>query len=201
MNYRFGAEGGTEATFDAPAYNWTGFYLGAQAGTFARIDDTTFFDFYSIDGFGDDGGWASLNVGYDYEFGGMWVAGVQASVRYIDSSSASIFLGGIDSDYGFDLVARVGAKVNESTLAYVLGGYTNQHFDLPDLESDWNVGGYTLGTGIETAITDHMTLNVEYRFAQFDDHDPFAEFGAPPGLATIETRSHTFGVGLKYKLN
>lgn len=204
VNYRFGAENGAEATFEAPAYSWTGFYIGAQAGIGAGIDEVTITGPGVVfDGQGGDGGWASLNVGYDYEFGGMWVAGVQAGARYmsLDTSFFGDFTFG--RDYGFDLLARVGAKVNESTLAYVIGGYTNQHFEFDaggGDETDWNSGGFTIGTGLEVAVTSNVAVNFEYRFSQFDNHDPIADLGSP-GEIEVEPRFHTFGIGAKYKFN
>jgi outer membrane immunogenic protein len=201
VNYRFGAEGGAESTFAAPVYNWTGFYVGAQVGAAAAIDEFTDLGPNVIfDGLGGDGGWGSLNIGYDYEFGGAWVAGVQAAARYMSLDTTFDGLS-LDRDYGFDLLARVGAKVNESTLAYVIGGYTHQHFelDVQGEEFDWNDGGYTIGAGIETAVSSNLTLNVEYRFSQFGDHEPLEDVF--PGEFSYEPRFHTFGVGLKYKFN
>jgi len=202
VNYRFGAEGGSESTFEGPVYNWTGFYVGAQVGAAAAIDPLTIASVpLTFDGPGGDGAWGSLNVGYDYEFGGMWVAGVQAGARYmsLDSSFDDEF--SLDRDYGFDLLARVGVKVNESALAYVIGGYTHQHFEfnVEGQQFDWNDGGYTIGAGLETAVTENLALNFEYRFSQFDDHDPLEDVA--PGQLSYEPRFHTFGVGLKYKFN
>ncbi len=204
VNYRFGAKGGTEAAFEAPVYNWTGFYVGGQAGVAAGIDKSTLAGGLTFDGVSDDGGWASLNVGYDHEFGGAWVAGIQAGVRYMSLGTAIVLADiPIDRDYGFDLLARVGAKFNETTLAYVIGGYTNQHFELdagPGTETDWNSGGYTIGAGIEIAAASNVTVNFEYRFSQFDDHDPIADLGSPGQIVT-EPRFHTFSLGAKYKFN
>jgi len=201
LNYRFGAEGGPEATFSAPAYNWTGFYIGAQLGALVAIDNTQFPpSSLTMDGLGGDGGWGSLNVGYDQEFGN-WVAGVQVGARYMSADTSFINFFNVDHDYGFDILARVGVKVNETTLAYAIGGYTNQHFelDVTGVDLDWNGGGYTIGTGLETAVTDRLALNVEYRFSQFDNHDPLEDL--QPGYISYEPRLHMFGVGLKYKLN
>lgn len=66
-------------------------------------------------------------------------------------------------------------------------------------EFDWDDGGYTIGAGLETAVTDNVAVNVEYRFSQFDDRDPLE--GIDPGEIPYEPRMHAFGVGLKYKLN
>jgi outer membrane immunogenic protein len=202
VNYRFGADGGAEATLAVPAFNWTGFYVGAQVGVVADIDEVMIVSgITTLDGVGGEGGWASLNVGYDHEFGGMWVVGVQAGARYmsVDTNFEEIFP--LYRDYGFDLLARIGVKVNESTLAYAIGGYTHQYFDfdIQHVELDWDDGGYTIGAGLETAVTNNLALNVEYRFSQFDDHDPLEAL--LPGNIAYEPRMHTFGVGVKYKLN
>lgn len=201
VNYRFGADSGAEATFAAPAYNWTGFYIGAQAGLAAYTDVFTLDgggEMMKFDALSEDGAWASLNIGYDHEFGDRWVAGVQAGVRYSSRNDAD-FLEMIDSDYGFDILARLGAKVNESTLAYVIGGYTHQRFEfaVPGGPA-WNADGFTIGSGIEVALRENVSLNLEYRFSQYEEKD-FGEGGEE--YLSIEPRTHTFGVGVKYKFN
>ncbi|TIR44225.1 MAG: porin family protein, partial [Mesorhizobium sp.] len=72
---------------------------------------------------------------------------VMVDARYSGMTSELEVPGGsinLDTDYGFDVLARVGMKVNESTLAYVLGGYSWQHFDLDapaPLDADWGSSG------------------------------------------------------------
>jgi outer membrane immunogenic protein len=91
----------------------------------------------------------------------------------------------------------------------VLGGYSWAHFKAgisaggggPSLSHGWGSSGYSIGGGLETAVTANTTLGIEYRYAQFSDKDLSAGFGAPPGSFKVEPSSHTVRVGLKYKFN
>lgn len=209
-NYRFGGQNGGGASFAAPAYSWTGFYVGGALGAGAITDEINLGGgAASFNGIGGEGAFGELSVGYDHEFNGTWVAGLQIDGRYSGMStllSDASALGGPKfegkADYGFDILARVGAKVNETTLAYVIGGYSWQHvtedrFDGVDVsEFDWSVGGFSVGGGLETAVTNNMTVNLEYRYSKYQgqDYDSGGLWETVPAL-------HTVRVGAKYKFN
>ena len=133
-NYRFGMQNGGGAAFEVPAYNWTGFYVGGALGAGAVVHQINVPPLGGLEfnGLGGEGIFGELNAGYDYDFG-SWVAGVQVDGRYSGiSTDLNIFGLGVslEADYGFDLLARAGMKLNESTLAYVIGGYSWQHFNI-----------------------------------------------------------------------
>nr|WP_269929979.1 outer membrane beta-barrel protein [Aminobacter sp. HY435] len=208
-NYRFGAQNGGGASFAAPAYSWTGFYVGGAIGAGAIVDeirDTS--GIASINGIGGEGVFGELSVGYDHEFNDIWVAGIQLGGRYSGMTTQLMdysAFGGPKyegkADYGFDVIARVGAKLNPTTLAYVLGGYSWQHVEeemsVPGYSEtrDWNVDGYSIGGGLETAVTNNLSVNLEYRFSQFDGH-VYEDIGSE----TIPA-FHTVRIGTKYKFN
>lgn len=206
VNYKLGAESGGPA-IEVPAYNWTGFYLGVAGGAGAAVTEISGGG-ASFDGLGGEGVLGEITAGYDYDFG-SFVAGVQVGAHYGDiKSELDLSFGGpsaeIDAtaDYGFDLLARVGAKVNESTLAYVIGGYSWQNFELEgsapgggtDTIEEWDVGGFSIGGGIETALTSNTTVGFEYRYTQFEDADLFDG-------ADVETSTQTARITAKYKFN
>lgn len=209
-NYRFGGQNGGGASFEAPAYSWTGFYVGGALGAGAITDEINLGGgAASFNGIGGEGVFGELSVGYDHEFNGTWVAGLQIDGRYSGMSTQLLdasALGGPKlegkADYGFDILARIGAKVNESTLAYVIGGYSWQHitedrFDGVDFsEFDWSVGGFSVGGGLETAVTNNMTVNLEYRYSKYEGQD--YDSG---GLWETVPAFHTVRVGAKYKFN
>jgi outer membrane immunogenic protein len=207
-NYRFGAQNGGGASFAAPSYDWTGFYAGGALGAGSVVHDLTINPGGGIidaNGIGGEGVFGEASVGYDHDFG-TWVAGIMFDARYsgisTDINAAAL---------GFDakLEADYGLKVNESTLAYVLGGYSWQHFDInatvvgaPSTSSvDWGSSGFSLGGGLETAVTDNMTVGLEYRYSQYADEDLGAALGGPAGLLEMEPSFHTARLGLKYKFN
>ena len=211
-NYRFGAQSGGGASFAAPTYNWTGFYVGGALGAGTAVHDLGV-DLggggaLDLNGIGSEGVLGEASIGYDYDFG-SWVAGVQLDGSYSGIRSKLDIPGGsikLDNDYGFDALARVGAKVNESTLAYVIGGYSYQHFDLHASDPvgdiiDWNKSGFTVGGGLETAVSSNMTVGLEYRYSQFGKKDFSSEFGAPDGTLTDKASFQTVRIGAKYKFN
>ncbi|RWQ37692.1 MAG: porin family protein [Mesorhizobium sp.] len=209
-NYRFGAQNGGVASFEAPAYNWTGFYVGGAAGAGASVHQIEVPPLGGLEfnGLGGEGVFGELNVGYDHDFG-SWVAGVMVDARYSGMTSELKLPGGsinLDTDYGFDVLGRVGMKVNESTLAYVLGGYSWQHFDLNASSPigdilDWDSSGFSVGGGLETAMSSNVTVGLEYRYSQFSKKDFSSDIGAPDDSLTSTPSFHTVRIGAKYKFN
>lgn len=214
-NYRFGAQNGGGASFAAPAYNWTGFYAGGALGAGTAVHDIGLNLGTSADlnGIGSEGVFGELSVGYDHDFG-SWVAGVLVDGRYSGIQSKIDISGGgggsikLDSDYGFDVLARLGAKINDTTLAYAVGGYSWQHFDLHASDpvgdiTDWGKSGFTVGGGLETAVSNNMTVGLEYRYSQFGkkDFSSLLGAGAPANLITDKASFQTVRLGLKYKFN
>ncbi|UVK36922.1 outer membrane beta-barrel protein [Mesorhizobium sp. AR10] len=206
-NYRFGAQNGSAASFETPAYNWTGFYIGGAGGAGASVHQFNI-PGLEFNGLGGEGVFGELNAGYDHDFG-SWVAGVMVDARYSGMTSELELFGGsinLDTDYGFDVLGRVGMKVNESTLAYVLGGYSWQHFDLNASAPigdilDWGSSGFSVGGGLETAVSSNMTVGLEYRYSQFAKKDFSADIGAPDDFLTSTPSFHTVRIGAKYKFN
>ncbi|RUW87535.1 outer membrane beta-barrel protein, partial [Mesorhizobium sp. M7A.F.Ca.US.010.02.1.1] len=155
-----------------------------------------------------EGAFGELNVGYDHDFG-SWVAGVMVDARYSGMTSELELGGGsinVDTDYGFDVLGRVGMKMNESTLAYALAGYSWQHFDLNASDPigdilDWGSSGFSVGGGLETALSSNVTVGLEYRYSQFAKKDFSSEFGAPDDTLTATSSFHTVRLGAKYKFN
>jgi outer membrane immunogenic protein len=207
LNYRFGAANGGGAAFETPAYDWTGVYVSATAGAGMlshEIETPIIPGGIAFNGIGAEGVFGEAGIGYDHDFGGF-VAGIAANGR-ISSVATTLNLAGaikasIDADYGFDLLLRAGAKLNRSTLAYVIGGYSMQHFEInidqPALGTlyDWTAHGFSVGGGLEAALSSRTTASIEYRYSQYGSED----FGSA-GLITATPSSHTVRAGLKLKL-
>lgn len=209
-NYRFGAQDGGGAAFAAPQYDWTGFYVGGALGAGEVVHglslDASPLD-ASLKGIGSEGIFGEASVGYDHDFGN-WVGGILLDARYsgieskADLDDVLGLTAKVKADYGFDVLGRIGMKVNESTLAYVLGGYSWQHFkasisDGRDSESiDWDSSGFSVGGGLETAVSTNATVGLEYRYSRYAKEDFDTD-----GLLNVRPTSHTVRLGLKYKFN
>jgi outer membrane immunogenic protein len=100
-----------------------------------------------------------VNAGYDHDFGKAVVGG---SVEWQDSEDNSI---------GRDLSAtlRVGGKVSDRTLFYVLGGYTNLSANTSSLiGTDIKLDGARVGAGVEFRLGGKLFLNVEERYSNYE---------------------------------
>ena len=202
-NYRFGAEDGGPA-LETPAYSWTGFYIGGALGAGAVVHDIGLFGGAAdFDGIGGEGVFGELNVGYDHDFG-SFVAGVMVDGR-LSGIESRLEFGGTEidakADYGFDVLLRGGVKLSESTLAYVLGGYSWQNFEIEGNNGigtllEWDSSGFSVGGGLEAAVSDKITVGLEYRYSQYDSED--FDTG---GLIDVEPSFQTVRIGAKYKFN
>ena len=203
-NYRFGAQNGGGASFAAPDLQLDRLLCRWRLGAGTVVHDLTLLGALELNGIGGEGVFGEASVGYDHDFG-SWVAGVMVDARYSGIPSKLDILGGSingDADYGFDALARVGAKVNESTLAYVIGGYSWQHFDLACLRA----GRRHSRLGLERLLGRWRSRNGR---VQQHDRRPrislFAvsrrtDFGSD-GFLTTTPSFQTVRIGAKYKFN
>ena len=203
INYRFGAQNGGGATFETPAYDWTGFYVSGALGSGGLVHElNTSLAPISFNGIGAEGIFGEVGIGYDHDFGNF-VAGIMVDGRFATTSTnltvPGLFNASIDADWGVDVLLRAGYKFNPSTLAYVIGGYSVQHFDinLGGLGSiyDWTANGFTVGGGIEAAVSERSTIGLEYRYSQYQSEDFFGG-----GLLTSTPSAHTVRANYKFKL-
>lgn len=90
-----------------------------------------------------------------------------------------------------------------STLVYgsgglAIGGVENRYLDGPaDSYSEKNTKiGWTIGAGLEQAITDHWSANAEYRYV--DLRDQTINY-APNSSTTFDNTFSTVRIGMNYK--
>ena len=190
----------------APGYNWTGLYLGVGGGAGASVYQIQVPPLAGLDfnGVGAEGVFGELTVGYDYMLTQRMLVGVYADYRFgniattLDIGAPLGFNADVTHDHGYDILARLGYLVTPSTLAYVLGGYSHQHFDLSTnigFGLDWDSDGYVVGAGMETVLAGNWSLKGEYRYTEYSGED----FGLT-GLLDVTASNHTFHAGLNYKL-
>ncbi|MDF2369200.1 MAG: outer membrane beta-barrel protein [Rhizobiaceae bacterium] len=201
LNYRF--NGGPSSQTMAPVnYDWTGFKVGASVGAGALVHDVDVAGGgFNFNGIGGEGIFGDINIGYDHQFNDRFVGGIQIAGRYCNMQTELNVFGGsgdITADYGIDVLARLGMLVGDRSLAYVIGGYSWQHFDLstsPAIFSyDWDANGFTVGTGLEVAFSQKITGFTEYRYSHYESED----FGSG-GFLEATPRMYTVRMGVKYK--
>lgn len=202
----------------ALAPNWTGFYIGGNAGA----------------GWGSDELWESLTVGAD-PFSG----------KDLSNANANGFLGGVQAGYNYQwgwavlgiegsfdwsdikgdgpaIDATFSAKANwlatatgrvggtiDHALLYVKGGaaWTHEEYSVfstfaNDTARETRVGGL-LGAGVEYAFTPNWSGKIEYNFIDFGDRsvtfsgtDPAILLGLRENISTVTAGvNYRFGLG------
>ena len=115
--------------------------------------------------------------GYNHKVTDNVVLGVEGGFSAaVDDTVRAQSLGqalNLDPRYSFDLSARAGYLVTSRTLVYARGGYANQRIrntletDSGTLRSSDNLDGWTVGGGVEYAITSNISARAEYRYSDF----------------------------------
>ena len=193
------------APYYAPAFTWTGFYIGVNGGW--GFSDTDNNSFGSI-----NGGLVGGTVGYNYQLG-QFVIGYEGDVDWSDvrgSNFGYTFPGGsgtskLTTNWMITERARLGYAVDR-TLFFVTGGYAgiDTHGTYSDSlgnfgsQNRWQSGG-VIGAGVEYAFTNNISLKGEYLYAPTFSETYFG--GAPVAADTTKTGLglSMFRAGLNYK--
>ncbi|MGV8936461.1 MAG: outer membrane protein [Allorhizobium sp.] len=132
----------------ANAFSWDGAYAGLHAG------------YASGWGFG---GFAGYNIG----FGSGAIFGVEGDLNYVWNEQV---YSGVTVGTGLNGSARlrVGYGV-ERALLYAAGGWTGSDFKVRGRGFDERdtLNGWTLGAGIDYAVSDRIFTRLEYRYDNF----------------------------------
>ena len=172
----------------APAFSWTGFYIGVNGG-WAWGHST--FDYNPPDvGHNNDGGLVGGTVGFNYQFAGPWVLGIEADWDWAHINGSSpcpnpIFSCETKIRSIGTARARGGYAIN-NLLLYVTGGFAwedvkvqtvdltggpNPPSGTPTNGTTATHGGWTVGFGAEYALWQNLSLKLEYLHADFGHHD------------------------------
>lgn len=207
-----------------PAYNWTGFYLGAGGGYGAYLSEQRTF---AINGLpindpasngGGKGWFGTVVAGYDVQFADRFVAGIFADYDFSDIKGQNInFSGGSVSPRGLNSAWSVGGRLgflaSPATLLYVTGGYTHGEFlggpsqfiatNLSSIggETGTNQGGTFFGAGVETMLWQNVSGRLEYRHASYDvaRGTRYDLLGVTQGFTDTKPSVQTIRATLAYK--
>lgn len=114
-------------------------------------------------------------TGYDLKVSPNVVVGAEAGIQF--GADDSIRQGNVtvDPKRSIDLTARAGYLVNDDTLLYARGGYTNARVrtaieDSAGIHSaSSNRDGWLVGGGVEHALSDNVSARAEYRYSDLSD--------------------------------
>lgn len=171
----------------------------------------------SIDGGNFIGG---VYAGYNYQWQNNIVIGLDADIVWTNNSSKSNknipvgeyytdgYYNKVEQDWLAAVRVRLGYAYNRF-LPYVSGGvastdveYKRRYIDdigyLSNNEhysDSKTLTGYTLGAGLDYAMTDHIILRVEYRYINFGDDD----FNVDGWKRNVDLKSNDLRIGVAYK--
>ena len=210
----------------AMVYDWTGFYIGVNAGVGVGRDYTRLAVpaglSFEASYLNPQGGVGGGQIGYNWQLPqtafGSFVLGVEADLQGTgmgDNFSCLIgCLPGQNLNYNqrlewFGTVrGRVGIA-NGPVLGYVTGGWaygsvkttlTETVGTTQAFSSNQNRGGWTWGSGVEASLGGNWTGKIEYLYVNLGDRlDTFALNGFPQAMST-DIREQIFRVGLNYRI-
>lgn len=189
----------TKAPAFAPPYSWTGFYLGINGGGAfgsSSWDSTGSRDI--------SGGLVGGTLGYNYQFG-QAVVGVEGDIDWADinGTTSNACPGGCKtSDTWLSTVRGRLGYAADRFMPYVTGGaaFGDIRAQAPGLgQVGADRSGWTLGGGLEAALTTNWTAKVEYLYVDLGSFNCGLNCGA--GLTTDNVSFHTniLRAGVNYK--
>jgi outer membrane immunogenic protein len=176
------------SVFAEDKINWTGPYLGINAGyanikTEGQNQNFSQYTFNNSQNFGLLGGF----IGYQKALTNNWLIGIESdfqaangnkTVRCLEYGSPITAYDCTDNskiESTFSLRPKLGYILNNNrTLIYTTGGYALANikttYALPpgssDSSSQW-YSGWTLGAGIEHFLNEKISIKTEYRYADY----------------------------------
>lgn len=167
----------------SPLHDWTGPYIGVQAGGGSGTSSQHYSKGRNTGNFGVRGGLAGLTLGYNQQYG-PWVVGAEADFagNWLNGNKTSR-IGGYDIQLSTQvpwfatLRPRLGYAYG-NLLPYITGGlalgnvrpftYTEPNH-IPITDSVETKLGWTAGTGLELALAPAWSIKAEYLYLNLDD--------------------------------
>jgi outer membrane immunogenic protein len=199
------------APIAAPVVNWNGFYIGAHVGgAWGTIESQFTAAPFPIASAAVNGFLGGGQIGYNVQ-SGIFVFGVEADASWTNLTGTTPCLFVLsckrEADFLGTATGRVGLTADRA-LIYVKGGAAWAHFEHETsaggalvATADKTVWGWTVGTGVEYAITGNWSAKLEYNFMDFGKNT--LAFSAPiGGGVNVDTTSYVhaakFGVNYRF---
>jgi outer membrane immunogenic protein len=157
-----------------PLFTWTGLYLGLQIGYGWGTDTLTVSPFGFGTNFTPNGVVGGGHIGYNLQFNQI-VAGLEGDVEGTDISR-SFSPGGVRYDTSIPVQGSIRGRLGvafDRALLYATGGAEFASFETSVTgfrgvdQTSTTRTGWTVGGGVEYAVTGNWSIRAEYRFADF----------------------------------
>ena len=206
-------------SYTAAPYNWSGCYIGAQAGYAIQNNGNEQFTAAGArspttpaEEANPDGWKAGGFIGCNLQFAGPWVIGIEGDGEWADLNGDARYNEPLGDNYlsrtrvQGSLRGRLGYAVDRLFFYGTGGGaiadirYTYNNFPGPVTQSLSEVGfGFTGGLGIEYAFAGNWTGRIEYRYADFGTIKQTAGIAFPGFTENHRVTENAVRVGLGYK--
>lgn len=202
----------TVGSVAAEEMNWTGFYVGINSGYSFGHSDANYDPSFSVSSIDSDpDGWSiGGQVGANYQLTRESlkhvVLGLEVEASYLDvSDTIHDSVGGgnntikTSSDCAGTIRGRIGYAVGQF-LPYFTAGVAGANAKVSATdgllsESDFLVG-WTIGAGLEYALTKNWSVRAEYLHVDLGEH---TWFGGDPWKSKSSLTSETIRFGVNYK--
>ena len=198
----------------APAFSWSGAYIGGQIGYGWGKSD--YDDDFNVK---PDGFLGGVYAGYNFDLGNNFVLGIDGDItynglkdRHHDIEELDFLDGDEEPDEFFmegrlrwsgAVRARVGVAFDRF-MPYVAGGvaFGNIKNTAWSVDGEHRVSasktmtGWTIGGGVDYAATDNVILRLEYRYTDYGKKD--FDFGGEELLGD-KFKTHDVRLGVAYK--
>lgn len=195
-----------------PSFSWTGAYAGAQAGYLWGEGCYCIEIFPGAEANGDINGWAGgIYAGYNLQFPNNLVLGVDADlvrygvddfVQFADPTFPQRSGANYKLKWGGAARLRVGYAMGR-WMPYLAGGAAFAKGEITELyngrvlqRNEMDLTGWTLGGGVDYALTDKVIVRGEYRYTDFGDFS--IERGLQSGAGNVTASDLRLGIAYKF---
>jgi outer membrane immunogenic protein len=192
-----------------PSVNWTGFYLGGNAGgAWATASDNNAFFVASTGDFHISGAIGGGQVGYNWQ-ASRWVFGIESDYDFSNvkgSTSTGLCAGvvcTIENTWVGTTRGRIGYAYG-SWLPYVTGGVAYGNVHIQDSAGAVHAGttraGWTAGGGVEYALNKNWSVRAEYLHIDLGSGGvPCATGAGPCGISTQTFTENVVRGGINFR--
>jgi outer membrane immunogenic protein len=187
-----------------PLFDWSGLYFGLNGGGGWGSSSHTDSNFGIATGnFGISGGLIGGTLGFNYQTG-PWVWGLEGDLDWARLHGSSGPMGGVNYDSYLQWLGTARGRVGfafDRFLPYVTGGLAVGDVKgaitkapVTVLSGTNTQAGWTLGAGVEYAITPALSAKAEYLYVDLGSSSPI------PG-DSVDLKSHVVRGGLNWRFN